>query len=50
MTHLSEEELTDQLKKAHDAVKVGESYVHYRDPESRYIVTGLAIIEATQSI
>ncbi|MES2199343.1 MAG: DUF1653 domain-containing protein [Chlamydiota bacterium] len=45
----SEEVLLLQLAKAHDQVEVGAIYTHYRN-HTRYKVTGLAILEATQEV
>lgn len=48
--HLSEKELLAQLEEAKKIVKIGAVYTHYRDPKSRYRVTNLAIIEATEEV
>ncbi len=48
--HLSEEELLSKLTQAHRDVEVGALYVHWRNSESLYRVTGLAIIDATQEV
>ena len=48
--HLSEEELLSKLAQARKDVEVGALYGHWRNPQSRYRVTGLAIIDATQEV
>jgi hypothetical protein len=48
--HLSEQELSAQLEKAHQRVKVGALYAHYRDLKNPYRVVGLGIIEATEEV
>lgn len=48
--HLSEKELLSQLEDAKKMVKIEAIYAHYRDPQSRYKVINLAIIEATQEV
>ncbi len=48
--HLSEDELVDLLDRAASLVEVGATYSHYRNKKKQYIVTGLTVIDATQSI
>ena len=48
--HLSEVELVDLLNHAASLVEIGAAYSHYRNPQNQYIVTGLTVIDATQSI
>ena len=48
--HLTEKELLDALNQARTKVEVGAVYSYYRDPSSRYLVTDLAIIVATQEV
>lgn len=48
--HLSEEELLQKLEDAKSQIEIGGVYSHYRDPESRYVVKNLSIIETTQSV
>ena len=48
--HLSEGELIKLINHAASLVEVGATYSHYRNPENQYIVTGLTVIVATQSV
>lgn len=50
MAHTSLETLAQHLKDAHERVTVGARYAHYKHPEQHYLVTSLAVLEATEEI
>lgn len=50
MEHIAIEELAKQLAAAEKEVEVGARYVHYKNPTKEYVVTGLAVLEATDEI
>ncbi len=50
MAHRTQEELRHELTEAGALVTVGARYTHFKDPLHEYLVTGLAIIEATEEV
>ena len=50
MAHVPIEELAKRIEDAKREVEVGARYVHYKDPTKEYVVTELAILEATEEI
>lgn len=50
MSHKPLEDLVSSLEEAKTKVSVGSKYYHYRAPDKYYLVTGLAIDEATDSV
>jgi len=46
--HLSQDELTELLKKAQQEVSVGAKYRHYKSPELTYIVKDIVIQEVDE--
>jgi hypothetical protein len=49
-SRLSQEELAGKLQRAAALVEVGATYVHYKNPERKYLLTGLVLIEATEDV
>ncbi|NBD73891.1 DUF1653 domain-containing protein [Patescibacteria group bacterium] len=43
-------ELREKLAAAHERVTVGGTYRHYKNPDSRYRVKELALLEATGEV
>lgn len=50
MAHLTQEELRARITDAEAAVERGAHYTHFKDPSHEYLVTGFAIIEATEEV
>ncbi len=50
MEKRSQEELVDNLRQAGEVVEIGATYVHYKNPDQTYLVTGFAILEASQEV
>lgn len=47
MAHKTEAELREELARAAELVEVGAQYAHYKHPELPYLVTQIAVLEAT---
>ena len=50
MAHLSLGELAKRIADAEREVEVGARYTHYKDSTKEYVVTELAILEATEEV
>jgi len=50
MGHISFQELQKLLDEAAKLVAVGSEYRHYKTADSRYKVTGLSILEASDTV
>jgi len=50
LTHPSLEVTLDNLDSAKTQVIIGATYRHYKDSDSRYQVTGLGVLEATDEV
>jgi hypothetical protein len=50
VAHISQEELASQIKAAATQVQVGGRYMHYKDFTKTYVVSGLSVLEADDSI
>lgn len=48
--HTSDTELAKRLRDAHEQVVVGARYAHYKDTTKTYLVEGLALAEADESV
>jgi len=48
--HKSLEVLKQEIEQAHQLVKVGALYAHYKHLDQAYKVTGLSILEATDEV
>ncbi len=47
MAHLTKDELLAKLGPAKEKVPVGSVWVHYKNPNQKYMVTGLSLREGT---
>lgn len=50
MAHRTQAELRHELDEAKELVSIGGTYVHFKKPADKYIVRGLAILEATEEV
>ncbi len=50
MAHKSQEQLSGQIEKAREAIKIGSLYCHYKHPGKLYIVESVGFFEETEEI
>ncbi|MEK7063255.1 MAG: DUF1653 domain-containing protein [Patescibacteria group bacterium] len=50
MSHKPLNELAEEISAYKDHIEVGTTYVHYKDSTKTYIVRGVVVIEADDSI
>jgi hypothetical protein len=50
MAHISEDDLSQSLRRAAELVPTGAVYAHYKHPELTYTVTGHTILEANDAV
>lgn len=50
MSHVDKSDLVDSLQSAARQVEIGDTYIHYKNSASRYIVEKLVIKEADDSV